>query len=529
MPERTPGRARLQSGRVVREEGGADLPRLPPPICFDALTPGACDPNGRPRRRWCTLQLEPSRQRTPALATVAEATRIVLSGDRRADALMREFANWNYLTRPGEAAPNRIYYTFAPSADLAAAAPDGSPAAFNDEQRAAARAVLAHAAAVTGIVFVETADAAAADWHFASADIGGSSEAGATRTTWSYSYSGETLLTYSAEAFVFLDDAEFAPENAAPRAGNGAYETLLHEVGHALGLGHPFTGETKLPPDEDDTDHTVMSYVARGAPKSTFQPYDLLALQWIYGGDGLGGADGYNSSGGPTLQPAGVQLAGTDGDDALVGGAGRDTLAGLDGHDRLDGGAGDDRLDGGGGLDTAVYHGARADYRWTAEGGAWTVEHAGGADGADTLLGVERLRFADGGVALDLDGHAGSVAKLLGALFGPASLAEGDLVGIGLALLDAGMGYPELVGLAAGSPLFAARAGSHDNADFVEFVYTNVVGSAPPPEDRAYFVGLLEAGVHTQASLALLACETEANRQHIDLIGLASSGLPFDG
>jgi hypothetical protein len=35
---------------------------------------------------------------------------------------------------------------------------------------------------------------------------------------------------------------------------------------------------------------------------STFQLYDLLALKWIYGGDGLGRVRGFNSTLGPSLK-----------------------------------------------------------------------------------------------------------------------------------------------------------------------------------------------------------------------------------
>jgi hypothetical protein len=37
-----------------------------------------------------------------------------------------------------------------------------------------------------------------------------------------------------------LLDNEFAGINATPAAGSDGYEVLLHEVGHALGLKHPF-------------------------------------------------------------------------------------------------------------------------------------------------------------------------------------------------------------------------------------------------------------------------------------------------
>lgn len=119
---------------------------------------------------------------------------------------------------------------------------------------------------------------------------------------------------------------------------------------------------------------------------------------------------------------------------------------------------------------------------------------------------MERLKFTDANLALDLDGNAGTTAKIIGAVFGRQFLTNKNFVGTGLQLLDGGMSYADLVGLAVRTDLFKQLAGSTagvvTSAQFVNFVYLNLVGALPGPGDLSYFAGLLDSGTFTQSSLA---------------------------
>jgi serralysin len=74
--------------------------------------------------------------------------------------------------------------------------------------------------------------------------------------------------------------------------GAEGYETLLHEIGHSLGLTD-VTVEKSLALNLDNKDATIMSYNTTQTKNHTcYGPLDLAALNWIYGGDGLLGQYG---------------------------------------------------------------------------------------------------------------------------------------------------------------------------------------------------------------------------------------------
>ena len=66
--------------------------------------------------------------------------------------------------------------------------------------------------------------------------------------------------------------------------GNRGFTTLLHELGHAMGLKHPHEGFGLLPANYDSGTVTVMSY-NRGPNENatTFQLLDIYELQRLYG------------------------------------------------------------------------------------------------------------------------------------------------------------------------------------------------------------------------------------------------------
>jgi VCBS repeat-containing protein len=144
----------------------------------------------------------------------------------------------------------------------------------------------------------------------------------------------------------------------------------------------------------------------------------------LYGGSGTDTLDGganddelFGGTGNDVLAggDGNDQLSGEDNDDSLSGGNGDDSIFGGNGNDTLTGGAGLDYLDGGAGTDTAVYSGALSEYTIYRLGPLAGVVHNGpggpgsGADGADLLVSVERLKFAD--VIIDLTTNNAPIAS----------------------------------------------------------------------------------------------------------------------
>lgn len=219
-----------------------------------------------------------------------------------------------------------------------------------------------------------------------------------------------------------------------------------------------------------------------------------------------------------------ISFAEREAPESLSGTRAADKILGLGGNDLLEGLGGDDELNGGLGRDCAIWRRELTDYVVTRDSNAWRVTDKSGLDGADTLLQIERFMFSDTSLAVDLDGNAGTVAKILGAVFGKSSVANKEYVGIGLHFLDdLNYSFNDLMQLAIN-----VRLGTDTTAaQVVDLLYTNVVGLAPDAATRKSFTDLLDNHTFTVASLGVLAAETELNKANINLVGLTQTGLEY--
>jgi len=351
---------------------------------------------------------------------------------------------------------------------------------------------------------------------------------------------------------------------------------LLHETLHALGLKHPFSGADVLAADQDIIPNTVMSYSpVAGSSSGTLSSYpaepmvyDIQALQYLYGasasnaGDTVydlsapdfqgvfhtvwdsGGRDTLDAShvaravsidltgGGHSIvgQPVTAQSFGANGVTSTTRYEATLTLSDASVIENAIGSAWDDRiagndaanvLDGGAGVDTVVYAAAHARYDVLRQGASATVRDVTGATGTDTLVNVERVQFADGRLALDIDSNAGTAAKVLGAVYGAAALGQLQLVGGALAQLDGGASKLQLAQAA-----LDAKLGAHASSGAVtDLLFTNLLGRTATAAEHVDFDALVDC--YGGAALAAAAAELPINQELVGMVGLAAHGLAY--
>jgi Ca2+-binding RTX toxin-like protein len=218
-------------------------------------------------------------------------------------------------------------------------------------------------------------------------------------------------------------------------------------------------------------------------------------------------------------QQIGVRLEGNGWTNRITGGAGHDTLIGNDGDDTLTGEGGSDSIEGGAGLDTATYAFSRSAFTISQSAQGFSVN---GQGAVDTLVGVERLTFADSRVALDVSGAAGQAYRLYQAAFNRTP----DVAGLGYQMnaIDHGMGLSQVAANFIASPEFQRTYGTLDNSAFVTQLYANVLHRLPDSGGLAFHVANLARGV---ARADVLIGFSESPENQVAVIGAIANGMTY--
>jgi hypothetical protein len=183
--------------------------------------------------------------------------------------------------------------------------------------------------------------------------------------------------------------------------------------------------------------------------------------------------------------------------------------------------SGESKVTGQGGLDTLVYASARAGASIVDQGSTVSVTDAAGNHA--TLSNVERLKFSDGMVALDVHGTAGEAYRLYQAAFDRTP----DKAGLGywIAAMDKGMTLTQAAAGFAGSAEFANLYGANaSDTQFVQALYQNVLHRAGDSAGADFWLHALGSSV-TRADV--LANFSESAENQAQVIGTIQNGIDY--
>ncbi|MDR6264565.1 M10 family metallopeptidase [Roseobacter sp. N2S] len=294
------------------------------------------------------------------------------------DGMQFTFLNGKSALNTSSAAPRTITYQYAGTSaptDLPTSASYDGWTDFSAAEAATFRAALDHVETLLNVEFVEISGSADPDMNVGKVTIPGST---AGVGGFSASSSGDTITRY--DSYVVYDNTIDLTTSV---------DLVLHEVGHAMGLKHPFSSPT-VPSGFDSNKYSIMSYTSNpdnGMDSDAMMLFDILAMQDLWGanldtasGDSTytgkrtdtidaiwdgGGIDTFDASAiasGVRLDLRQARFSSFDSTDDVViaydtvienatGGAGADVLIGNSAANLLLGGGGRDKIKGNKGRD----------------------------------------------------------------------------------------------------------------------------------------------------------------------------------
>jgi len=415
---------------------------------------------------------------------------------------------WNGIEVTG--APVIVTFSFplsAPAYDISITNPGftsetvASFTSFTTDEQAQAIQALNEWAAASGIVFVEVAPGQG-DINFQNVDFStfSGNTTGDVAGVGFYpfgSWDGNSFpnyyddLTYSGDVFM---NSQYQNVD-----GTVNYGTLLHEIGHAIGMKHPTqdVNNTSIGGldhnqvlSSDDPSQTIMAET-EDASSIHLHKLDKDAAAYIYGPAGTGGVYTTSASGADSVSSwswnattqtmtqtavsVGETIRGTSVNDIIYGSSGDDRLFGLAGDDALYGYAGNDSLYGGSGNDTLV-GGTGDDSYFVSSPTTTIIENAG--EGYDTVYSYVNFTLPENVEVLYLYG-AGLTGKgndQGDTIFGDGTFANTLIGGTGDDYIVGGSGNDTIAG-GGGADLMYGQGGADT---FVFSALSDASVGAPP-------------------------------------------------
>lgn len=307
-------------------------------------------------------------------------------------------------------------------------------------------------------------------------------------------------------AMVWLNPAMPAMQNLASGYGR---QVAIHETAHALGLKHPgqyssYDTGPYLPAELATANHTIMAY--NGGSTEHLGDFDILALQYLYGAPG------------PTSQTAlalvevnAVNTPGTYFNDLFTLDVSKMTMSvraiGLTGVDELKVNlASTETFFQAGGLKQINYKKADGNYAGIF------------------LDSVERIKFTDKSLALDIDGNAGQAYRLYKAAFDRAP----DKAGLGFWIdqMDRGASLSTVAaGFVASNEFITLNGSNPASAELTASLYQHVLGRSPDQVGLSYWIGKLDSGAMSRAEVLMGFSESSENQ--IAVSGQTQNGIEY--
>ena len=375
---------------------------------------------------------------------------------------------------------------------------------FSEEQRSHTNSALSYIDSFTGLVHQETKNPAEADLFFYNANLGDNT-LGLIESSFERTVNARTgdVGESSIKSFIYMGTGpELVSGGYAP--GSLWYETMLHELGHALGLGHPHE-DLIISSGLDNTAVTLMSYEIKGGPYSYFQPLDVQAIHFIYGGDGISGQFGAYSqtpakesnpypsyliySGLDRFYPDAVAAA-IESQNISFSTTSSSTSQNTFRNEVFSATSANATFS----INSLNYDDVTV-LRSGNNSDTWSISST--TIGTDSLVNYSRILFKNGILAIDID--QGETAGQCYRLYQAAFARTPDIPGVAFHINDMetnGLSITQIAGNFIASPEFKSMYGNNPTEqEYIQLLYQNVLGRSPAEFEVDFYKNRFEQGI----------------------------------